>query len=467
MSHYSAYPPPGVYLPAAVAGRTRPGIVTAIGVVGIIVASISLITGFVSGLMILGRYSISTAAANKARSMTSSAGGIGASSIGGPATNPAGLPTPLELSQQEQAQRGQLEFRRDALARLFASLRPMTAQQQKNLAALLGQSADKMLPQNILQAAALSPTDLQEQVSSSGTLTPTRPDDPAPVYFELKTGRLEVFTDSAVFRPADGSPRLRASAAPGAMSLAGLQLAVKQSPPAPASSPTTNPTTFYRSGLNEAEVATVLQTVQNVLSGQPPNTPLNGPQLATLRSELQNTLPPIVDKNRAYAPLSLAQVQPDGSALLKLTNAVLVIDPSGTVTQKFSMSIHEVVFDPVVGVLLIGEFAGSTLLAIFLIIASIAVLRDYRRGAGLMWIYALLKVPVAIVGGVVFVWGVQQLVHSIAKLNSTASSSADEGFRTFGIVMTVLSCIFPVVLMIVLSTGTVRSFFAAQRARPA
>jgi hypothetical protein len=464
MSRYAPYPPPpqGYYLPPVGIVQQRPGIVTAIGVTSIIIACLSVIAGLISGTMVYARYTIGAQAANQARSKTMSATPGG---IGGPTGS--ALPTPGDLEKENKFERAALEFRRDALVNLFNSLQEMTPQQQQHLAAMLGTYGNRLLPAEVLEAPALSPSDLKEWITRSGTLKPLRADDPDPVYFDLKSGRLEIYADTAVFRPADSPQRLRAFASAGALPVSGLRTRAKPNAASrPTLSSTTAPSTLYPSGLTEAEVVQALTNIQTAFQGQAQQ-PLNAAQMATLRQLLQNSSPPIVNSGSLYAPLSIGATDPDGSARMRLSNAFIVIDRSGAVTTHISMSMHHVVLDPVVGVLLIGEFVASELLAVFLFVSGILVLRGSTRGAGLHWIYALLKLPIAILSGVALVWGVTEVINGIGRMGQAADPEALGRVTTIGIVVASISAIYPVILMLVLSTRTVRDHYAAERARQA
>jgi hypothetical protein len=137
----------------------------------------------------------------------------------------------------------------------------------------------------------------------------------------------------------------------------------------------------------------------------------------------------------------------------------------GTVQLQVSSAVHEIVMNPVAGVLMIGEFVASAMLAVFLLVSGILVMKNSPRGAGLHWIYALVKLPIAILGGVTFVWVLGDLKSGMSRMGLSGASGGDSGVIMFGVVMAVIAAIYPLILMIVLSTPSVRQFYASERAR--
>ena len=465
MTYPSPYPPaypPQYYVPQAAAVALRPGLVTAMGVTSIVVAGLSLLAGIISGLYTRHMYTIGQEAANRARSVTGS-GGAGGAPVATPSV--LTLPTPADLERAAAADNQRLERRRDSLVELFNGLQEMTTAQREQLAALLGRYAERMVPHSLFQGPALSPADVRTAVRRAGVLPRPSPNEPETAWFELPAGRMEIYADRAIFRPADGTGNLRVAAPKDGPSVEGLRftLAFDQ----PAAEPVKGAPArgvIHRSGLNDQQVETVIRAVvqqcETGFSRSPTPT-----QLATFREELRKRLPPLVTTQYLHAPVNQVMVDPDGSIGVKFASGSLLVDSMGTVQFRVSGAVHEVVMNPVAGVLMIGEVVASAMLAVFLLVCGILVMKNSPRGAGLHWIYAMLKLPIAVLGGVTFVWVLGDLKSGMMRIGVPGSSSGTEGVIMFGVVMAVVAAVYPLILMIVLSTPTVRQFYASERAR--
>ncbi len=165
MTAYSAYPTPPIGPTPVSTASVRPGLVTAIGVTSIVVASLSMLAVlFYGGFVLLVRV-IKGYAANQAQSQiyrASSAGVVKADRV-------EGVPTPDELDQELAAETGRLSVRRDALADLLASMQELSSNQRTELQAMLGRHGDRFVPAGIFQAEALSAPDRQQAVDDPHT----------------------------------------------------------------------------------------------------------------------------------------------------------------------------------------------------------------------------------------------------------------------------------------------------------
>jgi hypothetical protein len=99
----------------------------------------------------------------------------------------------------------------------------------------------------------------------------------------------------------------------------------------------------------------------------------------------------------------------------------------------------------------------SVLLAIYLIVAGAIVLKGSFIGARLHWIYVLIKLPLALLSALLAILWIAELAGDIGPRGV--------GYATFWIVaVAVLSLAYPVVLLFVLRSRTVREFFDRGRA---
>lgn len=464
---------PYVPLPAAPAGRGRPGLVTAVGVTSIIVASICLIGGLANGFYVFGVQWLGRISANQAQSQMASAAVAqqAAAATGG---GVFGVPSPDQLERENAAEQARLAGRRDALVELFTGLHELSDDQRRQLAAVLGRHADRIVPHSVFTARGVTAADVRDWVQRAGSLPADAPTASPPVFFRLTAGELTLYDDRAVFRAGDGTGTIRSAARDGE-SLDGLRFTLAATDggtlEAPASAggdpaagspagPATTPVRIHRSGMADADVEQAIQMIETNLSGNGA-TALNPSQLATLRRELQTHVPALVSPGTAYQPARFVANPTGGPATLYLTNGSIEIDSSGTVVTQSSNAVHQVTLNPVAGVLMVGELFASAALAVFLLVSGIMLLRHSPRAAGLHWLYAVVKLPVAVLGGVTFAWVTTELSSGFGRMNGTGP--AGQGPVTFAWTMALAAATYPVVLLFVLSSRTVRTYFASER----
>ena len=178
--------------------RSRPGIITAMGVMSIVVACISGLFNLWAGMMGLGFLWMSqmrmppAPAASVAMATTSPlnlpAGG-GTVTVGGIPMRP------------EETDDGLTEPQRRVIVVTLTRLGGLDEQRQKHLDLLLAVSGQKVFP--FATSPGLTMTKVRSNVTEKGTLPSARGGN-GPDYFIVGTGRLECYDDHAVFRP-DGS----------------------------------------------------------------------------------------------------------------------------------------------------------------------------------------------------------------------------------------------------------------------
>ena len=97
----------------------------------------------------------------------------------------------------------------------------------------------------------------------------------------------------------------------------------------------------------------------------------------------------------------------------------------------------------------------NLLLAIFLLICGIFVLRQSDKGAKLHWIYVALKIPAAMLaaGGMWWMWS--QLLTSMP----TGAVKAVTWVSLVAIIPAALGCIYPLKLIFVLRSRSVRAYY--------
>jgi hypothetical protein len=106
--------------------------------------------------------------------------------------------------------------------------------------------------------------------------------------------------------------------------------------------------------------------------------------------------------------------------------------------------------------LMIGLNAlASFALSVYLLISGIMVLRQSPRGATLHWIYVAIKIPLEILVGAALWWFFSQMLSgnggAARRLGAITGVSS---------VAVVLGCVYPIVLVFVLSSRTVREYYS-------
>jgi hypothetical protein len=464
----SAYSlPPGTPRPT---DRVRPGLVTAVGVASIVVGSICLVGGLASGFYVMGVQWIGRVAANQAQSrMASAAFAQQAAAAGavGTGSGVPGVPTPDELERELAAERAVLAGRRDAVVDLLAGLQPMADDQRQELSAFVGRHAEQVVPPAAFGPAGLTAEAVRAWVLGTGSLPADAGGRTPPVFFRLAGGDLTVYADRAVYRPNGGGAGALRSAARDGATVDGLRFTLKSAvdptrdettPVGPATaSATSSASIVYRSGLSEQDVEQAVAAIEANLSGNGEAT-LSTAQLATLRRELRDRVPALVSPGTSYQPARMVSNPPAGPVTLHLTNGSIVINAAGSVVAWRSNAVHQVTLSPVAGVLMIGEFFTSAVLAVFLLVAGILLLRDSPRAAGMHWLYALAKLPVAVLGGVTFAWVTTELSSGLGRLGGGPPSPGQP--HALAWVLAVAAAAYPVVLLCVLPSRTVRDYLA-------
>ncbi|QOV92241.1 hypothetical protein [Humisphaera borealis] len=458
--HVPSYRSPSGYAPRG----HRPGLVTAIGVTSIIVASLGLIAGVVGGLWTMMMY--------RSAQMVATASS-GANARSNASSSALVLPTPDELDADAEAKRAVRATRRAGLLDLLDGIRPLSPAVRAQADGLLARHAERVVPRSLLTRPEVSTADLRNAIAAMGSLPPVQAGDSEGSFVQFKeTGRLELYASRAVFKPADGSGTLRSAgpataaeedAAIAALTVEPGPLPAAETPDQASPQPPSPPVgggfgggrQVFPSGLNGKEVQSVTQKAQAATGGK-----LNTAQLAAVTYALQNQSPPLVKSQMTYSPIRMATVQPDGQALVLFSDGMLLLDSAGTVVQQSTNNLQEVTIDPIGLTLMIGEAVAAALMAAFLMASGILLLRNSPRAHHFHWVYAVLKLPLAVIGSVAFAWVMQDVISGVNRMST--GNTADR-MTTIAVWMAVAGVLYPIALMIALATPTVRDYFAAER----
>ena len=368
---------PVIPLYATPLARTgRPGIITLLGVAAIVIALLSLLVGGVCGMMALG-FMIQTKVMKTATaSMTvssSSRGSVNTRVItrASPAT-PAQSPTTASTASSgfPTGPRGVADAQRLTIEDALSRAQRLSAGQTRRLDQLLAKSGKDIFPFGI------ATNTMQTAISESGTLSSN---GATANYYLLASGKLEIYDDRAIFFPSDGEPvRVRAD----------------------------DP--------NEDETSNALpaQTIDVLIASAQSQTgnKLTPAQVTALKNELSDPNQVLVAPRSNPAAIS-ASITPDGT-LSVFGNSYIQIDSSGNVSNSAKLMMAAAARMAVRGAastmtLLDALFSGA--LSIYLLVVGILVLRQTQRGRGLQMTYAILKVPVAVLAAIGWIWTIQDL----------------------------------------------------------
>lgn len=283
------------------------------------------------------------------------------------------------------------------------------------------------------------------QVNAAVQLSTPQPTDLAgPAQFSTAQGNVEIYGDRATFTSADGSRVVQTSAAHNSESTTGPPLAPSAGGPS--------------SALTPAEINQVILNVQR-------SAILNRAQVAALRAELSKPNQILVTPGAASSVI-FAAAQRGGNVTIHFgRGTMLVLGPQGQVLSSGTMPFPKFSISAKTAGLVIGEAAASFALAIYLLIVGILAFRPGRRVPLLLRIYAVLKIPLALLAGV----GVPLMVYQLA--DSAMKSTANTGgvpaaplptgpFIGWGIGIALLGVAFPVAVLIVLATRTGKAYYS-------
>ncbi|HEY7116109.1 MAG TPA: hypothetical protein VH475_05970 [Tepidisphaeraceae bacterium] len=476
-----AYPPPTAYPPPAyspVDYRTaggahygRPGFVTTLAVVGIIVASLSFLASVFSGCTGLIVFRTTSVRAVRTSMATTTM-------IMPPAAAGAGIVAGPD---------GFAPTQRTVIILTFKSrLRsPLTDARQRQFDAFLAEhgklvfndTPDLLVPSKLLADLGVTGQEFAGPDQQGADFLVLKPGELCKL-----PGRLRLFDNRAVFEPDDHSSTLRSSAPP-------------QPAPGAPTSPFQEPAV---SGFGDDEAAAIVNRVNQLSYNK-----LNPAQAGALTTFLQSP-----DSGRFVAPSSTtpgltAQVKSavthnDGSMTVTFVMGRLTLDAQGKLidTQTAKLQGYAPPAAPTAGpsgtsggastaptipgivagnlrvnplscTLVILEAALSALLAVYLLVVAILSLRQTRGGRRLLLIYAGLK----LVCGVVAILGLSLM---IASLNTTPAGPAGtisiaqnvaRGFAAmaiFALVVAMIGMVFPLVVLMMLTVSpNVKNYYAA------
>lgn len=226
----------------------------------------------------------------------------------------------------------------------------------------------------------------------------------------------------------------------------------------PATAPTTAPAPASAGpALTPLEVQTVLQKVQAATSNG-----LNPAQVAALQAALQDPAQELVSPGTAWSPVVSANVS-GGNAFVQLSGGWIQLDAQGQVVSQFStvnpLSRFRI---SVASVVLVGvEATVSLLLAVLLLVAGILVFRGSPSALRLHRIYAWLKIPTAVAGGVGIGWLFGSFIGAFSPGAGRGNAVELTVFWTWTLGAAALGCAYPIGLLFALRSRQVRAYYTS------
>jgi len=413
------------------ARQGKPGIITALGVMSIVIACLSGLSSLSTGFYGFGLFMASTMSSRMSSTpMSATVSGTAATAT----ADTSGLP-PGDASIAANALTAKLSL--DG-----AHVRELDRLLRTHGRAVFGTDEDTHLSAADVRDAVKSFTSLP-----SSNLVTAR--------FVTEQGTVDIHEDRAVFNSADGNLTITTAVKDNTDS-------VSQS-----SSSTVNSQTSAGGGpggttLTPATVSLVVAAIQRKAAGQQ----LNPSQVATLRAQLAMPNQTLVTPGAA-APV-LAVTQGNGNVTIQFAAGnVLVLGRQGQVVFSSSMMmVPRIRISAASATIVIGEAAASIALAILLLVAGILVFRDSGLAPRLLRIYAWLKIPMALLAGTGIAMMGYDLMNSIASSMGTAGAGAGAAgsvFIVWGTIIAFFGLAFPVAALITLRSRTAKDYFNSVR----
>lgn len=350
----------------------RPGILTAVGVISIILACLSGLASLWTGVMTTGL-------------LMASQTPMPMVSVPAPPPVAGGSQTIVSGGMIVVPENdGLAQAQREVVIRTIVRQQPMTPQRMRQLDELLMQAGKLIFP---VAADSADQKLIEANINERGML-PSASGGMGPYYLIVGTGRVEVYDDHAIFRP-DGSADYLSVSVPEAPTTQGVQV----------QSATQN---FNVSGSGFTTVTTT-----------------SGGRTTTVTTTTGGAMPFMMPK-----------------------------------------------ISPVAAAASIGEAVVSLLLAILLFVAGILVLNDSRHGRKMHWIWLSLKIPLILTAAVAnwYVW--TSWTSGFMPPGAGGPQAISGMMAAWMVVGACVALAYPVSLIFVLRSRSVRDYYDPNRATP-
>ena len=434
--------------------NAKPGIITAVGIVSIVIGSLGMLVGLVSGLYAVG-FTIAAAVTSRT-TMTAATPAVPTTGL---SARIAAVETEVSATELEATPRGLPSPVRRMIVAGLTHKHLLNDEKQNRLHELLAKGGQEIFP--AAASGRATATSIADDVTESAELPAGSGQTEGPIYFVVGTGKIELYDDHAVFFPThNASDRVEPIRV-----ARGVSIDEDDVEAAVISGGSTNGT------LTPRQVQAVVNQAQS-LSGNR----MNLVQLEALTKELNNPAQQYIDTSRGATPpvrqVQSVSMQWDSSAQVSLRHGSLVINPSGQVVSSATMntgtSLTRLQLRTSASVLTLLTSAAGLMLAIYLLIVGIVTLRQRPTARRLHLIYAVLKLPVGVAAAVGWYLFVADVSCSLGAMAATSAGGGGTGATTnastvgamvFAVILGLLACAYPLALLIVMNTRTVRSYY--------
>jgi hypothetical protein len=333
----------------------------------------------------------------------------------------------------------------------FSTLRPLSDARRDHLDALLTQAGKNILPLTgpALTRAAIAANVTDAGQYPSGTSKPTAGAD----FFLLARGRIELSDHHAVFHPTGVGQSIRASAAaePADEPEDVDATAQPATPPAESSS-----------RLTDAQLRQILTAIESKTGAK-----LTPTQSTTLRTHLKAPgqtyfIPPTGPGALPVTAQVTSATLNNGTLTFTTPTGYMSLSQNGTLagSATFNFTTTPAANFAAVRAPLLLTMVLSFLslgLAVLLLIAGVFVLRNSPHGRKLHLIFAYAKIPLALLTLATWV----SLTSGFSALSrGPAAATPTWAFSLLYVIPTLLAMIYPVALLIVFHTRTVRDYYS-------
>jgi hypothetical protein len=405
----------------------RPGLITAIGVVSIVVGSLGLMFNGIAGLQAFVMMMVSNA--SKAAATAQQAKTVAATAA------PPKPVDPLSMPSED----------RQTVLRGLAMHRAISKPRREQLDALLLKCGRQIFR---LRGSDLTVEVVRQNVNESDQL-PDAKGGEGPDFFIVGEGRIELADDHAKFAPGNGGEIVRVNAFDSG-----------EQP-------------NWQAGLTPPQVKAIIEKVEAQAGATLPAAQKTKLELllGSPAQEYFDPAPTIIEATDQIQSVSYYNI-PGGAApgsgrgQLSLTTGqgMIVLDGQGNTINSATWGgnagfggggagINVNMTAAVVALVCAGLSLG---LAIYLLVIGILMLRQHPRGGRLHKVYAVLKIPVAIAGGIAWIafW------RSIGAGAGGPGAGFTSAMTTAAVIAIVIGCLYPVALLIALHTRAVWEYYA-------
>jgi hypothetical protein len=411
--------------------RRAPGIITAVGILSIILGLVGMGGGAVSAFIGFGVFVGSRQAANFG-------------------SGPIVIPRPQQVSYAYDMRDSAAltphglgaTSRRQVIAVLVEN-QPMPLTRQLQLHALLAKSGQDIFPGAVMQ---IDRENIRQSIAEHGKLPSASDATIGADFFDLATGRIEIYDDHALFSPADHGETVRASTGMPDNSTAATPAAVPAADVQSAMQMIDQQTNHAMTPVQRQAVLAELALPGGVL----------GPSAGRTTVQLHASLLPGGSLHFTTG-MGQMEVASAGTVESRIIYQPMAYSPPNLFTRQGAWAFSK----PGTGLYLeIGtvflEGIASLLLGIYLLVSAIFTIRQARIGRKLHLIYAWIKIPLAITCGVAWCAAVS------TGMPRVAGGSPPKEMFVWAIVLmlvTVLPVLYPIALLIVFATPTAKRYY--------